>query len=73
MTVDVNHDDVVTLKNKLNVALKAKTQSAADLQRSSKEQSQVVRAQMLRRLLTAGSEEEKLVINNITSSIKYMH
>ena len=69
----MNHDDVVTLKNKLNVALKAKTQSAADLQRSSKEQSQVVRAQMLRRLLTAGSEEEKLVINNITSSIKYMH
>lgn len=40
--------------------MKAKTQSAADLQaRGSKEQSQVVRAQMLRRLLTAGSEEEK--------------
>ena len=58
--MDVNHDDAVTLKNKLNVMMKAKTQSAADLQaRGSKEQSQVVRAQMLRRLLTAGSEEEK--------------
>ena len=28
---------------------------------------------MLRRLLTAGSEEEKQVINNITSCIKFIH
>ena len=34
---------------------------------------QLMRTQMLKRLLTAKNEEQKAVINSITSCIKYMH
>lgn len=60
-------------KAKFNEMVKAKTPSHADLKLRTGKQSQVVKAQMLRRLLTANTDEEKLVINNITSCIKYMH
>ena len=53
---------------------KSKTPMADSNARNRKEQqSHMIRAQMLRRLLTVHSEEDKTVINNITRCIKFMH
>ena len=53
--------------------MKSKTPSNLDTKAQSVKQNQALRAQKLRRLLTANSAEEKKLINAITSCIKYMH
>jgi len=61
-------------RSKFNELVKAKTPSMSDLKnRGGKPNHQAVRAHKLRLLLTAKNDDEKQVINRITSCIKFMH
>jgi len=56
-----------------NLLAKTRTPSTAELQARKTKQIKMARAQILRRLLTATTDEEKQTINLITKCIKFMH